>query len=347
MVLACLSLINGVAYPGACQTSAGVQTYLTKNIDLKEKQIDNIRKGKPVTKVMKSRTPDDIIVFGGIYINAAPETYIEFVNDFGRLRTVPLYQGIAKFSDPPALSDLKGFSFSTDDIKELKSCEPNSCKVQLPAQSMEAYQKSIDWKAPNVQEAVDELLRQRTIERLQAYQRDGNSALITYDDKDETVNTGKQFESILSNAQILPKELPDFHRYLLAFPGAKPANTQDMFYWANENFGLRPTLRLMHVVTRRGESADEPTYAIAEKQLYASHYFQTALNLTFIIRDPAPSATGFYLFRAMGSTQAGLTGFKGSIIRGKAAKKASSFLEKWLAETKNDLEKPGAQAKLH
>jgi hypothetical protein len=35
----------------------------------------------------------------------------------------------------------------------------------------------------------------------------------------------------------------------------------------------------------RGEAGSDLAYAIAEKQLYASHYFQTALDLTFCIRD--------------------------------------------------------------
>src|SRR5262249_54087698 len=81
-------------------------------------------------------------------------------------------------------------------------------------------------------------------------------------------------------------------------------------------------------------------YAIAEKQLYASHYFQTALNLCFLVRNPDSSnPAGFYLLRAMGSTQAGLTGFKGSIIRRKTVKQTNSFLREWLQDVKNGLEK--------
>ncbi|HZR58843.1 MAG TPA: hypothetical protein VFA74_18385 [Terriglobales bacterium] len=240
-----------------------------------------------------------------------------------------------------------GFSFGVEDVKELRSCKPGDCKIQLPVESMEAYQKSIDWNAPDIHERVNKLLRQRTIERLKMYQRDGNRALITYDDKDKSLNMAKQFEAILSYAQTLPIKLPDFRHYLLSYPDAKPANTQDVFYWANEKFGLKPTLRVIHVVTRKAQSANEPAYAIAEKQLYASHYFQTALTLTFIIRDAETSSTGFYLLRAMGSTQAGLTGFKGSMIRGKAVKQAASFLEKWLEDVKNNLEKPETQSEPH
>lgn len=342
IVVAYLSITIGLSCRGACQTSADLQSYFKQRIGLSQHQIDDIRKGKPISKEIKSRTRDDIIVIGSVYVNATPESYILFVNDFERLRTLPMYQGIANFSNPPTLSDLNGFSFDAKDIEEVKSCKSSDCKIQLPAQSMEAYQKSIDWKAPDVAEHVNQLLRQRTIERLRAYQRDGNSALITYDDKDEPVNTGKLFESILSYAQTLPTDLPDFHGYLLAYPNGKPANTEDRFYWSNEKFGLKPTLRVIHVVTRQSQSANEPAYAIAEKQLYASHYFQTALNLTFLVRNSdASKPGGFYVLRAMGSTQAGLTGFKGSIIRRKAVNQATSALKDSLKEIKNTLEKRG------
>lgn len=336
-----LSIASVLSHDGICQTSSKLESYFKQNIGLNQDQIDDLHKGKPVAKVMTSRTPADIIVFGAIHINATPESYIEVYRNFDRLRTLPIYLALGKFSNPPTLNDLNGFSFEAEDIQELKSCKPADCKVQLPAKSMEAYQNSIDWNAPDVEERVNQLLRQRTLERLQAYQRDGNSALITYDDKDESVDTAKQFEAILGYAQTLPADLPDFHRYLLAYPNAKPANTQEIFYWANEKFGLKPTLRVVHVITRQAQSPNEPAYAIAEKQLYASHYFQAALNLTFLVRDAeGAESKGFYLLMAMGSTQAGLTGFKGSIIRGKAVKRVVSFLNESLQDIKNKLEAP-------
>jgi hypothetical protein len=49
-------------------------------------------------------------------------------------------------------------------------------------------------------------------------------------------------------------------------------------------FGLKPTLRVVQVVTMRGNSADQVAFANAEKQLYSSHYFETALDLSFCVR---------------------------------------------------------------
>ena len=39
-------------------------------------------------------------------------------------------------------------------------------------------------------------------------------------------------------------------------------------------------------MTMRGNPSDPIAYAIAEKQLYSSHYFETALDLTFVCATP-------------------------------------------------------------
>jgi hypothetical protein len=159
-----------------------------------------------------------------------------------------------------------------------------------------------------------------------------------YNDKDRPTDIAGQFRYILSYSSTLPKYLPALYGYLLNYPGQKPANVDDSFYWAKVKFGLKPTLRIVHVVTMRGEAGSDLAYAIAEKQLYASHYFQTALDLTFCIRDASnPGQRGFYLIKIMGSEQAGLTGFKGPIVRKQAIDRSASALRKGLAAAKNAL----------
>jgi hypothetical protein len=79
-----------------------------------------------------------------------------------------------------------------------------------------------------------------------------------------------------------------------------------------------------------------PAYTIAEKQLYSSHYFETALDLALCIRSSDdPKEKGFYLVKAMGSEQAGLTGFEGSIIRRIAVSHSVSDLQNSLAASRH------------
>lgn len=112
---------------------------------------------------------------------------------------------------------------------------------------------------------MNQLLRKSALRSLLAYQRDGN--------KHEPFEVQRQFAFLLSYYSVLPELSPEFHRYLLDYFGARPANVEDSFYWPKVNFGLKPTVRLVHVTIMRGDTSDRVAFAIAEKQLYVSHYF--------------------------------------------------------------------------
>ena len=186
---------------------------------------------------------------------------------------------------------------------------------------------------------MNQRLQTAAIQRLLAYHREGNQALGAYNDKPDPTEVPKQFAYMLSYANALPEQLPDFYHYLLDYPNAKPANVDDTFYWSRVKFGLKPTLRVVHVVTMRGKASEPVAYAVAEKQLYASHYFETALDLSFCIREGNDlKQPGFYLIMVMGSEQAGLTGAKGSIIRKVAVGRSVSNLRDALTTIKNTLE---------
>jgi len=334
-----LILMVAVAVPGFPQSSPDLETFFRQDIGLSPDQISAIRSGKAVARTMPSRTPAEVFLFGAIYIHAAPESYLQFARDFDRLRKLPGYLALGVFSNPPQASDLKGFSFDKDDIKALKNCKPGDCQIQMPASSIESLQQSVDWSAAGVDEQVNQLLQTTALQRLLAYQREGNQALGVYNDKRDPTVVPQQFAYMLRYNKALPERLPDFYHYLLAYPNGKPANVEDTFYWARVKFGLKPTLRAVQMVTLRGNPADRVAYAIAEKQLYSSHYFETALDLSFCIRgSDDPKQPGFYLVMAMGSEQAGLTGLKGAIIRKAAVGRSVSNLQDALTTIRNTLE---------
>ena len=337
--VALLVLIAATALPCCSQSNPDLQTFFQHNIELSPDQIAAIRSGQPVTKTLPSRTPAEVFLFGTVYIHAAPESYVQFAHNFDRLRKLPNYLALGVFTDPPQLSNLKDFRFDSEDMNALKDCKPGYCQVQMPTSSIEELHRSVDLSAPDAEEQVDQLLQKTVLERLVAYQREGNQALGVYNDKRNPTEVPEQFKYMLSYSKALPKHLPDFYSYLLAYPNGKPANVEDTFYWAKVKFGLKPTLRVVQVVTMRGNPADQVAYAIAEKQLYSSHYFETALDLSFCIRGTDDTnRSGFYLVMAMGSEQAGLTGPKGSIVRKVAVGRSVSNLQNALTTIKNTLE---------
>jgi hypothetical protein len=310
-------------------------------VGLSEDQINAIRSGKAVAKVVESRTPDEVFVFGSVYVEASPESYLKLASDVDALRKLPGYLAIQSFSDPPQLSDLEGFTLEKQDIDELKNCKLGHCEVQLPTEAMEGFKRSIDWAAPDVANKVNHLARQMALQALLNYMNGGNTALGVYRDKNHPAAVAETFEALMTRLSALPVYLPELNEYLLEYPKAKSDKVQAGFYWEEVNFGLKPTFRIVQGVVYRGASPTDPAYALAEKQLYASHYFETALDLTVCVSDA--QRAGFYLITIKGSKQAGLTGLKGSIVRKVAVDKARSSLERVLVTIKKSLESPRTQ----
>jgi len=330
-----LSLLQ-IATATALGQSAEPFKFFREYVGLTDDQASAIRNGKPIAKVLESQTPDEVFVFGAVYVKAAPESYLKLASDVDALRKLTNYLAIQKFSDPPQLSDLEGFTLEAEDIKQLKNCRPGHCEVQLPSEAMETFQKSVNWSAPDVAAEVNVLARKMALEALARYHEGGNAALGTYRDKNHPAAVGETFQSLLGRSKALPVYLPDLDRYLLEYPNANSERIRSEFYWEKVNFGLKPTLRILQAIVYRGTDSTGPAYAVAVKQLYASHYFETALDLTVCLRDQQGS--GMYLITLKGSQQAGLTGLKGGIVRKVAVDKTRSSLEKALGTIKTKLE---------
>lgn len=217
-VVALLIVAMGIPQLGFSQATLHLQDFFRQSIGLNEDQIAAIRNGQAVAKAVHSRSPEEIFLFGAVYIHASPEGYLRFAHDFDRLRTLPSYLALGVFGNPPQLSDLKDFSFDNDDIKAVERCKPGDCLIQAPATSIEESHRSINWSAPDVNLKVNELLQKSALQLLLAYQHDGNRVFGVYNDKHKPVDVAQQFAFMISYYKELPERLPEFYRYLLSYP---------------------------------------------------------------------------------------------------------------------------------
>jgi len=324
----------------ATDNSAEPARFFREFVSLNDDQIRQIREGKAVAKILDAPTADQVFVFGSVYINSTPERYLKFASDIDALRKLPSYLELRKFSVPPQLADLVGFTLNDEDFKQLKNCKAGHCEVQLPTEAMEKFQRSVNWSAPDAADQADHLAQQMALQALLNYQQGGNAALGTYRDKNHPTVVADTFAALLNRSKALPVYLPALREYLLNYPKAESGGIKSEFYWEKVNFGLKPTLRMVQAIIYQGKSSKEPAYAVAVKQLYASHYFESALDLSVCVKDTEhPNQAGFYLITLKGSQQAGLTGLKGSIVRKVAVDKTRSSLERALEAIKQKLEK--------
>lgn len=329
MLLLCVSPLS------LSQTPQYLSTFFKKNVGLNEAEVARIEQGQSVAKVLDSPKPSQIFIFGATSIRGAPDAFVRFRNNFDRIKSLPGYLSLQLFSKPPVLSDLTGLTIDPKDVDELKECKPTDCDVQLPAAHIEQFRRRIDWSGPDPGGQVNHLAKEMTLQALLAYQQGGNAALGIYEDKEAPAYVSKQFRSLLERGKFFPEKLPALYSNLLYYPEKPIPGSTSVFYWEKIDFGLRPTIRVNQQITAHMNSDHGPVDVVAIKQLYANHYFQTALELYFCIPR---SSTSFYLVTVKGSEQDGLTGTKGRMIRKVATSRTRASLEDSLLAIKKELE---------
>jgi hypothetical protein len=321
------------------QTVYSQPSALFAQIGLTSKQQAEIDKGQPVAKVLSWGEPSEVYVFGAVYIEGSPTAYLKAVRDIGQLARSPGYLGAGELSATSTREDLSALAVDPGDVKALKKCREGDCDVQLPTASMVTFRETVNWSQPDVAQQVNELARGMIVDLSQAYRRGGNAALGEYRDKDHPTRVADQFERMVGRSATLPNVLPELRKYLLHFPEADLPAVDSFFYWEKVDFGLKPTIRVNHGVIHQAGERNGDISAVAIKQLYASHYFHTALDVSVCVRDTAhPERRGFYLVTLKSSEQDGLTGVKGSMVRKVVVDKTRSSLETGLASIKRKVE---------
>ena len=308
-------------------------------LGLTAEEIAAVDAGRPVAKVLPWGGPSEVYVFGAVHVDGSPETYLKAARDVRRLSGTPGYLAIGELRDDPVVADLNAMTFEPDDVKALKHCREGACDVQLPTTSIQAFRDGVDFSRPDAAEQANAMARPMVLQLLRSYQEGGHRMLGEYRDKQNPARIADQFETMVGRASLLPDVIPELRRYLLDYPNATLANGDSFFYWEKVAFGLKPTIRVNHAVIYHGRADGHDFGAVAVKQLYATHYFHTALDVSVCVNDVAGgTARGFYLLTLKGSQQEGLTGVKGSMLRKIVVGKTRQSLESALASIKRTVE---------
>jgi hypothetical protein len=231
--------------------------------------------------------------FGAVRVAADKGTYLQRLRDVRRFRQGPSTLQIGTFHTPPVLSDLDSLTLEDGDFNAARQCKPGDCDLKLSRSAMDRIRRELDWKAPEARARATQLMKQMLVEYVAAYQRGGTAEMATYDDNAQPLATPAEFRKVLAASPYLLQYAPELKRSLEGWPQDRTAGTEDLFYWAKDKFGPKPSIAIFHVTLWR-DPADPSRAAVASKQIYASHYFQAGLDLTALVDAPKPPG-GFYL----------------------------------------------------
>jgi hypothetical protein len=334
-------LVPGLfAYPAPENDALGapLRGFLEKEIGLTEMQMQSVIAARPVAKFLKTKTKDEVAIFGIVRIRAPQEMFIEKFRD---IVTFENAKGVSmgRFQSPPVLSDVAALQIDNKELKEISNCRPGDCTIQLSDRAMQSLREQIDWNSPKATSQAQSVIRRAFVDYVANYQKIGDEALAVYNDKGKPQAIRDRLRQLMQNSSHFIQHDPQLANYLAKYPQERPPDTEDILYWQKGEFGLKPVVRASHLVIHRNQHERSVTYAIASKMLFASHYFGAALELKSVVPDTtSPDSKSFYLVCLNRSFVDGLTGFRGALIRGTVLKKSRQSLADYLAGVKQKLE---------
>jgi hypothetical protein len=324
---------TGVSAGRAPAFPPGLGQYLDRYVKLDAAQRTQLLAGTPVTKLLDADESKEVAVFGAVWVDAPIARYLAAVRDIERFESGAAFRITKKISTPPRREDFAQLNLPDDDVKDLRTCRVGQCQLKLPEGIIERMRRDVDWNKPDVREQVNRIAREQAFEYVTGYLEGGNARLGVYRDSDRPTFVAQEFASLIDRLPEMGEFLPGVRRYLLDFPAATLPGSDAFLYWQEANFGLKPTIRINHLVI-----AEDPSGAtIASKMLYASHYFWTALELRVLVRDPE-RGPGFWFVTVSRSRSDGLSGFVGRVIRGKVRGEAEKGTIAVLQLTKSRFE---------
>lgn len=310
-----------------------LEDYLTNVVKPTPEQRKDLMAGQPITKLLDGDPNREVIAFGAVWINAPIQRYAEAVQDIETFERSKGFLITKRISSPPKLEDFSAMHIPEDDLKDLQNCHIGDCKIKLSEDAFERFQSSVDWKASNRQAVADSVMRQLALEYVQGYLEGGDERLAVYRDEARPTFVAQEFRLMIDEMPELAARAPDLWRYLLEYPKFQLPDATSFLYWQEVQFGLKPTFRINHFTIQQnpGETV------VANKMLYASHYFWTALELRVLVPDPS-RGPGFWLFTISRSRSDGLSGFQGHVIRGRVRSDVEKGTLAALNATKKRLE---------
>ena len=334
-----LALASALA---AQQNAAEVTHYLTDVAKFSPDELASLDAGHVIAATSSSGDVGEISVVGAVRIRASKERVADYFHLLVTYVDGEVTQQIGQFHNPPRPEDVASLTLPDEDVRNLRSCKPGNCDVKLGGAGLAEVQSAINWNAPDAVTQINALARRRLVDYVSAYMRQGDAALVTYNDKSAPVSMNAEWQGLLRNSPNIMTYAPALAQYLAHYPAARLPGGSDFIYWAKEVYAGNPVIHADHMV-RWQDPQKSDRITIAQKQIYASHYYNGSLAITTILDStPAggtPTSTVIYFNRSRADLLKG--GLGGGVKRKVAESQAKSAAEQTLGNMKSALEKTG------
>ena len=269
---------------------------LKNDMDFSRNDFKEMENSKIVTKRLDTNVKHEVAFFSITRIDVPKDFFIQnYWKDGMNVETLAAEKK-GEFSSSPEIADVNLFTMPPGDLEELARCKLSKCSVKASADLINEFCQ-LDESTPDFEEKANGLIRQKVVEYVREYLKDGNAALAVYNDRKKPIRIADEFQDLLKKSQYPYAYVPELYTYLREFPNSELYNVKNIFFWMKENFGGKvkyPIISINHIVYYQQPDANIEMI-VASKQLYATHYFEAALGLTLMVSDSESSEPDFYL----------------------------------------------------
>ncbi len=325
--------LAGVAAGLARNSSATAepQKFLRTVARFSDAEIANLERGQPLAKVLDT-DKREVAVVGAVRINAPRERLFDRYRDISSLKSSDVVMEIGRFGTPPKPDDLSSLDFENYDLETIQACKPGDCGVRLSTENMEHFAREVDWRAADWRQQAATLWRHLLAKDAAEYLATGK--LGDYRNKTVPLNVADEFSLLYDASSYFAPLSPQFFDYMKNFPHARLDGVENVLYWSKDDIN-RPVTRVTHLLLYPSGSDSHRPGLIATKQIYAAHYFDAGLGLTFAFPD---GGSGFYMLSVNRVRTRSLTSFLRGMVRMVVQRRSRDAMDGILRSTKSGLE---------
>jgi hypothetical protein len=219
------------------------------------------------------------------------------VREIARMKESPAVLAAGRFSDPPRVEDLSRLELDADDLNEIRDCRPGRCELKLSADEMKLLQREISGAPASWRPKVQQAFRSMMIDRIRAFEARGIEGLPIYADKDPPRLSRDAFAVLFDQSMSLKNGLPEIAAAMTG-PPRMLAGVESFYYWSKERFAGKPVVSATHVSIVRPTVPNGPAVVVIGRQLFATHYINSSLSLTSLVRGAGGHNYLVYLNRS-------------------------------------------------
>jgi len=321
------------------QTSVGeLRKFLGDKAAFQTEDFTTLEKGQVVAKLLPAKDKREIDALGVFHTSVSADIFLQ---RYRKRITHNLSENLiqaGKFSNPPSPDDLRALVLDPRDIEDIKKCESGNCDLKLSDAMIERLQKEVNWSASDYRAQVNNLFRQILLDYVRDYLTRGDAALVEYHDQSRPLRLADETRSLLDGSPYVNEYAPEFSKYLKGFPAAELPGAENFIYWSILKFGFKPVVAITHITIYPRQQGNASQVLVAEKQIYADHYFDSSLALTVFTAFPKSAGSDSYLLYMNSSRADALTGAFGKLRRLVIKGEALDGLKTNLYITKRHLE---------